>query len=513
MLAGWLTGKWRSFGLFAALGALAGTGQAPLGWAWFAVAVLALAFALFALVPAPRSAAWRGWALGVGYVVATMFWIVEPFFVDPLRHGVLAPIALFAHAGGFALFWAAAFGFAAVLGRGRIERALWAATLLAAVELLRSHLWTGFPWALVGHIWVGHPQMHLAAIFGPHGLSLFTTFAAAMPVLFGVKRAALGVLCTLALLALPIPYGLWRLSLPEEPRAPVTVRLVQPNAAQHLKWRQEMIPQFFDRLLALSSEPPEGPEPDLVVWPETSLAYLLAPGNGTAQTVAAAARGAYVVVGNQRREGDAGDARNSLSVITPGADVSAWYNKSHLVPFGEYMPGASLLGSWAPGGLAEAAMSGFVPGDGLRLIELGPGLGEVLPLICYEAIFAEELIAAPRPDWILHITNDAWFGRIAGPYQHLAQTRLRAVEQGVPMLRAANTGVSAVIDAHGRVLASLPLGEAGKLDVALPPRLAAVPPYRIWGDWLVLGLILAVAAVLLAVRIRAKPVDPDRAKD
>ncbi|SIO08433.1 apolipoprotein N-acyltransferase [Vannielia litorea] len=510
-MAGWLDDRWTSFALFAGLGALVGTGQAPLGWVWLSVAALALGFALFSLVPAPRAAAWRGWAMGVGYVVATMFWIVEPFFVDPWRHGWMAPFALSAHAGGFALFWAAAFGGAAVLGRRRKQRALWGAVLLAAAEMLRAHLWTGFPWALIGHIWVGQPQMHLAALTGPHGLTLFTTLAAALPTVFGVRRAALGVMAAVAFLALPVPYGLWRLGQEVEPRAPVTVRLVQPNAAQHLKWQEEMIPVLFERALRLSAAAPEGPAPDLVVWPETSLAYLLAPGNGTAQVVADAAQGASVVVGLQRREGDT--ARNSLAVITPGADVTDYYDKSHLVPFGEYMPGASLLGRWAPGGLAEQAMSGFMPGDGLRLVDLGGGLGQILPLICYEAIFAEEIIAAPRPGWILHITNDAWFGKLSGPYQHLAQARLRAVEQGVPVLRSANTGISAVIDAQGRVLATLPLGEEGYLDVALPPRLAATPPYRLWGDWGVLALLAAFALMLAVARAVAKPVDPTGGSD
>ncbi|QDC11505.1 apolipoprotein N-acyltransferase [Oceanicola sp. D3] len=510
-MAGWLTGRWRSFALFAALGAVAGTGQAPIGLPWLSVAALALGFALFSLVREPKAAVWRGWAMGVGYVVATMFWIVEPFFVDPLRHGWLAPLALFAHAAGFAIFWALAFGAAALLGRGRWQRVLWGAVLLAAVEMLRSHLWTGFPWALIGHIWVGQPQMHLAALLGPHGLTLFTTLAAAIPAAMGSRRAALGVMASLAFLALPVPYGLWRLGQPVEMRAPLTVRLVQPNAAQHLKWTEEMIPVFFERLIALSAEPPEGAKPDLVVWPETSLAYLLAPGNGTAQVVADAGRGAPVVVGLQRRDG--GVARNSLAVITPGADVTSYYDKSHLVPFGEYMPGARWLGEWAPGGLAEAAMSGFAPGDGLRLISLGEGIEGVLPLICYEAIFAEEIIAAPRPEWILHITNDAWFGKIAGPYQHLAQARLRAVEQGVPVLRAANTGISAVIDAQGRVLNSLALGETGLLDVALPPRLAAAPPYRLWGDWGVLALLALAAMALGVARARSVPVDPTPSTD
>ncbi|WP_301046562.1 apolipoprotein N-acyltransferase [Vannielia sp.] len=510
-LAGWVAGRWGSFILFAALGGVMALGQAPVGWPWLAWLALVLAFGLFTLVNRARAAAWRGWALGVGYFAGTTFWIVEPFFVDPWRHGWMAPFALAGMAGGFAILWSAAFGMAAGLGRGPSRRALWGAMLLVAAELLRAHLWTGFPWALLGHIWIGQPQMHLAALGGPHLLTLFTCVSAALPAVLGARRAALGGIAAVILLALPVPYGLWRAGLPVEGGGPV-VRLVQPNAPQHEKWDPERIPVFFERLLEETSAPAEQVgEPALVAWPETSLAYLLEPGNGTAQIVAAAAGGVPIVVGLQQWDGRA--ARNSLVVIAPDASVTASYDKSHLVPFGEYIPGGHLLGRFAPQGLAEAAMQGFEPGGGLRLIAPGAGLGRFLPLICYEAIFAEEINAAPRADWVLHITNDAWFGTVSGPYQHLAQARLRAVEQGVPVLRAANTGVSAVIDAQGRMVASLPMGASGHIDAPLPPRLSTPPPYRHWGDWPVFAVLVLAALMLLALPGRAIPVDPRGASD
>ncbi|MBD3766142.1 MAG: apolipoprotein N-acyltransferase, partial [Rhodobacterales bacterium] len=181
------------------------------------------------------------------------------------------------------------------------------------------------------------------------------------------------------------------------------------------------------------------------------------------------------------------------------------YDKHHLVPFGEYMPAGDLAyGMFGIAAFAAQQGAGYSPGPGARVLDLGGALGRVLPLICYEAVFPQDLHAAPeRADWILQVTNDAWFGRWSGPFQHLAQARLRAVEQGLPLIRVANTGVSAVIDARGRVLRALPLGEAGFLDAALPAALPA-PPHARWGDG-PLVLLLAGLGLGLAVRRRVQP--------
>ncbi|MFD0978964.1 apolipoprotein N-acyltransferase [Tropicimonas aquimaris] len=482
------------------LGALAAVGQAPLGWAWISLAAFAVSLCLLSVPSRWRVAAWRGWAFGTGYFAASLFWIVEPFLVDVARHGWMAPFALFFMAGGLALFWALAIGLAARLGAGQRGRAAWAVLALTAAEGLRSVIFTGFPWALVGHIWIGWPQMQFAAIAGAHGLTLLTLVAAAMPVLFGARRALVGALAGIALLALPGVYG--KLRVPAGPaelrEPPATVRLVQPNAAQHLKWSAEMVPVFFERLIDLTeAEPLDGaPRPDVVIWPETALPYLLHNAQSAFDRTATAAAGAMTIMGVQRQD-QLGRWFNSLAVVGADGQMQALYDKHHLVPFGEYVPFSDLLGRLGIYGLA-ANLGGYASGPGPQILDLG-AMGQVLPLICYEAIFPNDIARAPgRADWIVQITNDAWFGRVSGPYQHLALARLRAVEQGVPLVRAANTGVSAAFDPYGRPIAQLPLETSGFVDARLPAALAPTP-YARFGDLPVFGVVLALALGIAAI--------------
>ncbi|MEM9901463.1 MAG: apolipoprotein N-acyltransferase [Pseudomonadota bacterium] len=454
------------------LGALAALGQAPVSWPWLAMLAFAVAFGLFSMQLGWRRAAWRGWAMGTGYFAVALFWIVEPFLVDPLRHGWMAPFALVFMAGGLALFWAAAFGLAHGLGASGPGRALWLAVGLTTAEIARSVVLTGFPWALVGHIWIGWPQMHLAALGGADALTLVTLTAAALPAIFGARKLMLGAIAGAALAALPGGYAALRvpdvLPLPADD-APM-VRLVQPNAPQHLKWRPDMIGVFWERALALTAEPAAGRPTDLVIWPETSVPYLLKSAAPGFERMAEAAGRAKVAAGLQRRD-DAGAWRNSLVTLDATGAVTGLYDKHHLVPFGEYMPLAALFERWGIFGLAANIAGSYARGPGPQILDLGR-TGRAMPLICYEAIFARDIRAAPaRPDWLMHVTNDAWFGQLSGPYQHLAQAQLRAVEFGLPVLRAANTGVSAVIDAHGQIRAELPLGTHGALDATLPPPL------------------------------------------
>jgi len=273
---------------------------------------------------------------------------------------------------------------------------------------------------------------------------------------------------------------------PAEPDAPI-VRLVQPNAPQHQKWDPAHRDTFVRRMITATGE---GPRPDLVVWPETAIPYLLNHIEDDMRVMTDAARGAPLVFGIQRFDHDR-NFYNSLAVMGPGGAIDAIYDKRHLVPFGEYMPGAAFLGRAGMAGLARNLGTGFTPGATPGPVAI-PGIGNAIPLICYEGIFAEEISdGGDRARLLLLITNDAWFGQAAGPYQHLAQARLRAIEQGLPMVRVANTGISAMIDANGRIIDHLPLGVDGALDVALP---AALPPtlYARTGDWPV-----AVVLILL----------------
>jgi apolipoprotein N-acyltransferase len=450
--------------LVALTGAVAAAGLAPLGWWWLALPAFALL--VWQVVRWPGMAGRMAWAGGFGYFLAGLNWIVEPFLIDAARDAWMAPFALVLLPAGLALFWSAA-GW--IIGRWHLG-GFGFAVLLSAVELARGYVLTGFPWATPGQIWIDHAPAQAAALFGQYGLTLATLAVAAG---FAAWRP-LPIVATLALLVAGFGYGQWRLSLPEPPAfaAPegVTVRLVQPAAEQGLKWDAEEAQTFFQRQLDFTAA---GPVVDLTIWPETAIPYTLEDYPDLAPMIAGAARGGAVALGIQRLEEGEGGAWqffNSLVVLGPGGARLASYDKHHLVPFGEYVPfGDGLMDLTGIGAFAAQAGNAYTAGSAPAIIMASPALGRILPLICYEAVFPQDLRApGERADWLLQVTNDAWFGRLTGPFQHAAQARLRAVEQGLPLVRVANTGVSAVYDARGRVVAELPFGKAGWLDAELP---------------------------------------------
>jgi apolipoprotein N-acyltransferase len=488
-------------------GLAAGLGQVPFSQVWLALLGFAGSYLLLATARPGWQAFRMGWFVGTGYFAITLHWIVEPFLVDIARHGWLAPFAIFFAAIGFALFWGAAFALARALAGRSLALALALTGAMTLTELARGHMLTGFPWALPGYIWVDTALMPLAAYVGPYGLTLMTvlfaslvgaaiharTFARAIPAL--VLSAALTLA---AVTTQPAP--------PEELGADrPLVRIVQPNVPQDEKWDNTKINFFFHRKLRATAAA-DGPRPDLVVWPETSLAWRLGNAEPALEMIAEASGGAPVILGAQRIEGPA--AHNSLAVIGADGSIEATYDKHHLVPFGEFIPLERLAARFGIKGLAARGISGYTPGEGPQILDLG-SLGKTLPLICYEAIFPHNLYDAPeRPEWLMQITNDAWFGETAGPQQHLAQSRMRAVEQGLPMVRSANTGISAMIDAHGRVTASLPLGEDGYIDARLPE---ARPPTLYARTKEVPAPILAVLLLMAGYGLsRRNPIDPKR---
>lgn len=450
----------RRFALLALLGGVAGLGQAPFDW-WPATIISAAAYFLYHRhAQSVAQAAFQAWCFGVGYFAFSLRWIVEPFLVDVARHGWMAPFAIVLMATGAAAFWALAGGLAQRLAPRSM---LMLSFLLTGVEMLRSLILTGFPWALLGHVWITTWLAQASAWGGPHLLTLATVLAVWGCAAIFARRWLTGsvVLVVIAGLALllrpPAP-------LPIAEDAPI-VRLVQPNAPQDQKWDPRYRTMFVERMLRSTAA---GDVPDLVVWPETSIPFLLSQIEDDMSFLANAARGAPVVFGIQRRDPQF-RVFNSLIVMGPEGTVTTVYDKQHLVPFGEYIPGARLLGQIGAQGLAGNLGTGFTPGDVPGPIDV-PGIGSAVPLICYEGIFAEEITyGADRPRLLLLITNDAWFGQAAGPYQHLAQARLRAIEHGLPMVRVANTGISAMIDARGRITTSLALNKEGTVDAALPP--------------------------------------------
>ncbi|MEW9919593.1 apolipoprotein N-acyltransferase [Marimonas sp. MJW-29] len=486
---------WRLFGLGGALGALAAFGQAPYDQPLILAAALVGAVYVYRSADTPRMAALFGWALGAGYFAHALQWIVSPFMVDVARHAWMAPFAIAFMAAGLALFWGAAFGAARMLAPSRA----WPLILcLPAAELMRAYVFTGFPWAMPAQALVDLLGGQTLAWIGPYALNA-AIVAIAVALGFPARSAPQRVMQYGVIL-----FGLGAFVLPPMvPAAPLTdnvVRLVQPNAAQRDKWDPEKIPVFFDRQLGFTAAPPEAgnPAPDLILWSETAIPWQLDYAGTALREIAGAGGDATVALGVQRADGER--FHNSMVVLAADGAVAQVYDKHHLVPFGEYIPFANLAARLGVFGLAQTIPAGYAAGPGPKLLELGP-LGRALPLICYEAVFPHDVNAAPeRPDFLIQITNDAWFGKGAGPRQHLAQARMRAIEQGLPLARSANTGISAMIDPYGRITASLPLNTAGFVDAALPAPLAPTF-YSRTGD-LPFALLLLAGLAFAAIRMR-----------
>lgn len=475
---------WRIAGIDALAGASVALSQAPL-LAWY-LAFPGLIWALWRMArPATMAGAWwAGWFAGAGYFGAYLTWIISPFLVDPVVYGWMAPFAFVMMAFGLGLFWAAAAALAVLLPR----RALALAALLAVTELARGHLFTGFPWAQVGHLWLGSWAEQGVALVGATGVTVLTLLAACLPQLHRLWGGA----ATAALILGIMGVGMVRATAPDTGHRAVSLRLVQPNAEQHLKWDPDQARILFQRQLQFTAT---GTPADLTIWPETAVPYLLEYAPEIAGLITTASGGRKVAIGIQRVAGDRG--WNALRVLQDEGVLTATYDKFHLVPFGEYIPFGDVLHDWfGIGAFAAQVGNGYSAGPGPALIDLGPELGRVLPLICYEAVFPGIPRAVARPDWIVQITNDAWFGTLTGPFQHFQQSRLRAIEMGLPLVRVANTGVTAVIDGRGRVTQRLGFGVAGYLDVPHLPLALGATPYARWGDvpaWALLLMMLAAA--------------------
>ena len=443
-------------------GAVMALGQAP----WNLPFVLFLTLPLLVWLSYARGPVGGfavGWLAGLGYFSVTMFWIVEPFLVDAARHGWMAPFALVLLAAGLALFWGAGFAIGRVGRRAGLAGVLMLAVGWTLAEYGRTTLLTGFPWALTAYALEDTPLRMAAAALGPHGLGLAVLIIGALPAAFVGARLA-GFAVSAAIVA-----GAWfglQAQIPAEtPMTETTLRLVQPNVDQHQKWKPENAQRFYDRLIELTQG---HDDVDAVIWPEAAVPYVLNERPDLNAGIAAAAgEGATLILGALQRDPSTGAATNSLVALAPDGSIRASYEKHHLVPFGEYLPKPDWFDRLGLAPLAAHAGK-MAAGSGALKITLS-GLPAFQPLVCYEAIFPHEILRGDRrPDWLLQVTNDAWFGAISGPYQHLAQARFRAVEQGLPLVRAANTGVSAIVDPYGRIAAALSLGEMGVIDGLLP---------------------------------------------
>jgi apolipoprotein N-acyltransferase len=441
--------------------------------------------------PSPWVAARRGWWFGLGHHVLGLYWVTEAILFEAARFWWLVPLAVPALAAALALFIAAACMLAWLAQQGwpRVV-ALAGAWVLA--DLARQFVLTGFPWNPWGSVWeipgaIGDVFIQPAALVGVHGLTFITVLLAGLPTL-----SRRWWLAGCAILTAWIAYGLSRLD-GTIPSQSIAVALQQGNVAQGQKFDQAFASRIFQHYLDLSAQG-RTQGPTIEVWPETAFPGLLDLDERARQIIEQVSGRAPALIGSVRFDQQQ-RPRNSLFAIVDGGAIADVYDKWHLVPFGEYVP------DWLPLPIMVIPGNGFASGPGPRTLHVS-GLPPVGPLICYEAIFSGQIVDRDdRPGWLVNITNDAWFGNSTGPRQHLAAARMRAVEEGLPLLRAANTGISAAFDARGHELGRIGMQTTGTLSVLLPGALAP-PFYARFGLWLpTIAGFVAVSAALAARKI------------
>jgi apolipoprotein N-acyltransferase len=485
------------------------------------------------------AAAAVGWWFGFGYFVAGLYWVGNAFLVDAKTFGWLLPLAVTALPAGMAVYTAFGVALARLIWTRGATRVLALAAALTLSEWLRGHLFGGFPWntfgyALISPLWLAQG----AALIGIWGLTFLAIAIYASPALLADDRAdsprpwlplALGGALIIGLAT----FGAVRLAtFPTSYVDGVRLRIIQPNLRQDAKFNISQKQQVMSRYLDLSDRS-TGPQSTGVkdvthlIWPESAFPFFLTREADALAQIAALLRPSTILITGGIRppatapNGAVTRAYNSVYVIGPDGSILSVYDKVHLVPFGEYLPFQNVLERLGLMQLTKVR-GGFIAGD-RRLNQRVPGAPDFLPLVCYEVIFPGDAVprserpgwlydhlgpylawpfvagSGERPGWMLNLTNDGWFGQSAGPYQHFQQARVRAIEEGLPLVRAANTGISAVVDPLGRVIKSLPLGIEGVIDAPLPQRL---PPtlYAHAGD----GALATMLALALIVVMRSR---------
>jgi apolipoprotein N-acyltransferase len=484
---------WRRLVAAFALGALSATAFPPLYF--FPGLLLGLAGMALLLEggdPRPlRAAALIGWSFFFGQFLIGLHWIVYPMLVFP-QFVWLAPFAVTLMPAGLALFGALAALLTVLLVRKPgTARLIALAVAMAAFEWLRGHVLTGFPWNLPAYGWgASNAVMQSAALLGAYGLSFLTLLLGVSSADLSRRRHALPAVMTLLFLGL-WGFGAWRLQQPASVLSQVSLRLVQPNIPQAEVHRSALLARNWQRLVSLSQRPGQKTH---IIWPEAAMLLTRDRVESQKADIAALTARSLLITGGERADA-AGHVFNSLYVLGAGPATLAVYDKYHLVPFGEYLPLAPLLGRL---GIAKLTVgdTGFSAGPGPQIYDF-PGAPPLTPLICYEVIFPGAVTPAARPGWFVNITDDSWFGPWAGPRQHLLSARMRAIEEGLPIARAANTGISAVIDAKGRIVASLGVNQSGVIDAHLPVSLDSTP-YARFGD-LAFAILLLIAAAISGV--------------
>jgi apolipoprotein N-acyltransferase len=465
------------------------------------------------------AAAIAGWWFGFGYFLAGLYWVGFAFLVDADKFAWLMPLAVVALPAGMALYTALGAALARLLWTRGALRVLTLAAALTVAEWLRGHVVSGFPWNAFGYALTGPLVLAQAsALVGLWGTTFLAVFIFASPAVMAddpadTPRRFITPLIGVAILVALAGYGGVRLAQHPTGFVPgVRLRIMQPNLTQDERFNYTAKQQVMNRYLALSDRA-TGPETSGVkdvthlIWPESAFPFYLArEADALAQIAALLSRHTVLITGAVRAAAMAPSgavrAYNSVYVIDRDGSIGGIYDKVHLVPFGEYLPFEDFLESLGLISLTKMP-GGFLAGDRRRLMQV-PGAPPMLPLICYEIVFPDKAVPpGERPGWLLNLTNDGWFGISTGPYQHFQQARIRAIEQGLPLVRAANTGISAVVDPLGRIVKELPLGAEGVVDSPLPQAIA--PTLYVRAGDSIAGTLVAGALVLGIRRRRRKP--------
>ncbi|KQO77051.1 apolipoprotein N-acyltransferase [Rhizobium sp. Leaf262] len=447
-----------------------------------------------------------GWLFGFGYFVAGLWWLGNALLLEADEFAWALPLAILGLPACLAIFY----GFAVMLanllwsdGWGRIA-ALSAS--FGLIEWLRSFVLTGFPWNTVGFGLMPIPlMMQTSNLIGIFGMSMLAVLIFSAPALLGTKKGMVPGLCIAALaMAFHLGYGLYRLSQPlVADGSALTVRIVQPGIDQSRKMLNADRAEIFKEHLRLSALPPtEGQKrPDVIVWPETSVPFILTQNPDALEEISKTLEDGQILLTGAVRMEDAGAGHapryyNSVYAVDSQGQIIGATDKVHLVPFGEYVPFENILRSFGVDNLISLP-GGFSPAATREAITLPSGK-KLYSFICYEIIFPGEV-----PDdittstAIVNVTNDGWFGNTPGPYQHFQQARVRAVETGIPVIRAANTGISAIIDPLGRIVAGLDYGQKGIIDSTLsgPATGALTADMRHIHFWLLFALLLVCSMI------------------
>ena len=506
---------WRRRGALTLLGAVTVLGLPPFDIWPIAFLTLPLFLWVFEGVRTKKAAFGTGWWFAFGYFLAGLYWISNALVVFSPDFWWMVPFALV----GLPVVMAVYYGLATLLvdrilpasellegTARRLARILLLTAAFVGADLLRGTLFTGFPWNVFGYLWSGSAGLSQGASWlGVYGLGVPVLLSGFLPALLANGRT--GRFALVAAVAIPLVFALaGTLRLSDAPDMAIQqadanlpgLRLVQPNIPQQEKWKRDLRVRNFEQHLNASRDG----RPDwvkTVIWPETAAAFAIDQAADFRLSAGAWAvpEGGLLITGAPRLLDDPKRLYNAAVALDGIGTMVATYEKSHLVPFGEYVPFSQYL----PFGKVAAGAIDYSPGPGPQTLSL-PGLPPVGPMICYEVIFPGAVIDSDnRPDWMLNLTNDAWYGHTTGPYQHLQHSRMRAIEEGLPLVRAASTGISAAFDAYGREIGRIGLGESGTLDLHLPPPMDSTLFARL-GNLLAVGLVILVAGVAFILRKR-----------